>query len=100
MRYSCCVWWVKIDLVCSEGRQDRSDLKSGIIQYVGVSWPDILPCGVFPEDKQARSLLNVTYSQSESKVTETQQGITMNSHAWGAKCKNSAKKKFTVIFVI
>lgn len=45
------------------------------IQHVRLTWPDITERVVFPEDKQAHSLLNMMCSQSESKAIETWRGI-------------------------
>ncbi|MEQ2240032.1 hypothetical protein ILYODFUR_010734 [Ilyodon furcidens] len=38
-RYSCCVQCVKSDLVCSEGRWDRSDFKSGTFNMLDCLGP-------------------------------------------------------------
>lgn len=64
----------------------------GVIRVIQLAWKDTGPalnlnqgystclaqypslCVVFPDDKQACSLLNVTYSQSEIEVRETWEG--------------------------
>ncbi|MED6251916.1 hypothetical protein ATANTOWER_004535 [Ataeniobius toweri] len=68
MRYSCCVWCVKSDLVCLEG---HFDLKSGITNMFDCLGPISYHVRCFTEDKRARNLLNVTCSQSDYKVMET-----------------------------
>ncbi|KAK5600977.1 hypothetical protein CRENBAI_005937 [Crenichthys baileyi] len=70
-----CTFCDRSDLVCSERRWDRSDIKSRIFNMLECLAPVIL----FPKDKQACSLLNVTCSQPEIEVTETQKRITPNS---------------------
>lgn len=66
-RYSHHVECVEGVLLGSVGRLDHSDHKLGVFNMLSVS--DITPCVVYPEDKRACGLLNVTFSQSEGEVT-------------------------------